>query len=188
MSSLFPSPATTVTTQERQRAEGLLKDAYAQGRIDEVELDERMTLVLGSEQRTDLMRACSGVVPVQAMIPPIPRPAVTRGTGLASLAHFSALFTWIIGPWLAYQVAAPGSYARREAAKAFNFQVVASVLAVVTGVVASLLTESVGVVMVIGWLGWFLLTVFGGVRAAGGSDWRNPVTRVINWQVLDPQR
>jgi hypothetical protein len=40
-------------------------------------------------------------------------------------------------------------------------------------------------VLGLGFVGWLVLTIVGGARAASGANWNNPVTRVIRWEVLD---
>ena len=191
MSPSYPAPfGRPVSTADRERAEGWLKDAYADGRIDDAELDRRLGQVMTARNGVELAASCTGLVPLSRSLgAALPRPAVTRGAPLASVAHFSALFTWIVGPWLCHAVAAPGSFARREAAKAFNFQVIATVALVVTVILGGVFFDGVlGTVLPLGWLAWFLLTVYGGVKAARGQDWRNPVTRLVRWEVLDEAR
>lgn len=73
------------------------------------------------------------------------------------IAHLSGLVSWIFGPLLLHALATPGTVARREAARAFNFQFVAGLACIVVAVVAGvLLPESLmGVIMTLGWsAGW----------------------------------
>ncbi|WP_347349718.1 DUF1707 and DUF4870 domain-containing protein [Nigerium sp.] len=179
MSAVFPAP---ITPADRERAEGYLKDAYADGLLGEAEFDTRMGQVMAAGSRSELTASCAGIVGVR---PSVPRPRIAGGTGLATAAHFSGIASSFIGPWLAYQVATPRSFARREAAKAFNFQVVSIVALVTTFVLTAVFFDrALGTVLPLGWLAWFLLSVTGGVQAAKGRSWRNPVTRVLPWEVL----
>lgn len=181
-----PSLSLPVTVPDRDRAEDALKEAYADGRIGEVELDRRLGLVMTATNRRELNGAFYGIAPARPFPPGLPLTARPRGTGLAAVAHFSVFFTWIFGPLLCWAVAGPGSYARREAAKAFNFQVISTVLLVLAGVLGGLVLPTVVDTMLgLGFVAWLVLTVVGGARAASGANWTNPVSRVIRWEVLD---
>lgn len=185
MTSLQPAPGTRITNIERERVEGRLKDAYAEGRLDEFELDRRLEAVMSATSRAQLSAAVAGVVPLSAAVRAgLPEPTVTRGRGLAAVAHFSVFVAWLLGPGLCYALAAPGSYARREAAKAFNFQVVSLVGLVSLVVLGSIFEGAFGWLIPLAWLGWFVLTIVGGAKASAGENWTNPVMRVVRWEVL----
>jgi uncharacterized Tic20 family protein len=118
---------------------------------------------------------------------PMVRPELRQGAGrgAAGFAHLSVFFFWIFGPGLVFALSPAGSYARREAAKAFNFQVVSAISLAVVAIVSA-----VANVNLIGWmfplmaLSWLILTVVGGAKALQGEDWRNPVKSVLRLQVL----
>lgn len=184
-----PSPYLRVSEADRQRAEQWLKEAYVAGRLGEGELDERLGRAMTATTRAELTVACQGLPPMPASAY-LPRPVATanQGSGLAAFAHFSVFFLWLAGPLLAYAASAPGSLARREAAKAFNWQFV-SFIALVGGSIANgLLGGAFDWVLGIAGLVWFVLTVVGGIRAAQGEDWRNPVMRLVPWEVLRERR
>ena len=191
-----PSLATSVTPEQRDRAVTWLQQAYAEDRIGESELDWRLGRVLEATNRRELNEAFYGIVSVpfasQAVglhpaYQPLVRPEVRQqaGRGAAGFAHFSVFLLWVVGPLLVFALSQPGTYARREAAKAFNFQLV-SFLGLVTGGIVSAIVPGDGfgglwgLVMV----AWFVLTLVGGAKALQGEDWRNPVTRVVKLQVL----
>ena len=170
---------------ERQRAETLLQDAYCEGRLDEFELDQRLGMVMTAQTRRDLNASVAGL---PARIVP-PRPVVARhpqATVLGGVAHLSSLVSWIFGPLFFYAVATPGTPSRREAAKAFNFQLIAGLACIVTAVIGGMILPEavVGTLMVTGWLGWLVLTVMGGARAFSGQRFVNPVTQVIRIEPL----
>lgn len=189
MSSEHPSLSLRVSDVERARAESLLQDAYCEGRLDEVELDQRLGMVMVAQTRRDLNASVSGLPPRVAAARLAVSPKNPQATGLGAAAHLSALFTWIFGPLFFFAVSTPGTPARREAARAFNFQLVAGVLFIVTAIVSGiLLPEAVtGLLMALGWVGWLTLTVVGGARALAGQPWQNPVLRVLKLEVLDPR-
>jgi uncharacterized Tic20 family protein len=191
-----PSLSMRVTPEQRDRAESWLKDAYAEGRISEDDFDQRIGQVISAVTRKELNQAfyCLVQIPTsskalglhpayQPLVPPEARQRA--GRGVAGLAHLSAFFLWLLGPGLVFALSTPGTYARREAAKAFNFQLIAAVAFVVVGMLAGI-TE----LDVFTWLlpfmglGWFILTILGGAKALQGEDWKNPVKHVIKLEVL----
>lgn len=192
-----PSLKMHVTPDQRDRAESWLKEAYADGRISEVEFDSRIGQVLSAVTRKELNEAFYGLVqvptPSRALgVHPAYAPLVgpqTRqqaGRGAAAFAHFSVFFLWLFGPGLVYLLSSTGSYARREAAKAFNFQLISSVafisMSIINGIWDSALTG--GLLGLMG-VAWFILTVVGGAKALQGENWRNPVKSVIKVEVLN---
>jgi len=191
-----PSLKINVTTEQRDRAEAWLKDAYADGRVSEDEFDRRMGQVLGAVTRRDLNQAFYGLVSVpvgsQALglhpaYSPMIRPEtrLQAGRGVAGFAHFSAVFTWILGPGLVFALSRPGSYARKEAAKAFNFQLIwgicIALVMIVAGITGLSVLEWIQPLM---WLGWLVLSIVGGAKALQGEDWRHPLEQVLKLEVL----
>jgi len=191
-----PSLKMYVTPEQRDRAEDWLKEAYANGRISEPEFDRLIGQVITAENRKQLNDAFYGLVsvptPSRALgihpaYQPLVRPEIKQqaGRGVAGLAHFSVFFFWLFGPGLVFALSTPGTYARREAAKAFNFQLISTiaffVMAIVGGVLDSeLLGGLIGLVAI----GWFVLTIVGGAKALQGENWKNPVKSVIKLEVL----
>ena len=194
----YPHPTLqmSVTPEQRERAVSWLQQAYAEDRIGESELDWRLGQVLEADNRRDLNQAFYGMVEVpvasRAMglhpaYQPLVRPEVRQqvGRGAAGFAHFSVFLLWLVGPLMVFGLSAPGSYARREAAKAFNFQLVSFLLLVATGIVSSIFPgDGFDPVFAFMLLGWFVLTIVGGAKALQGEGWRNPVTRALKLQVL----
>jgi uncharacterized Tic20 family protein len=191
-----PSLSMRVTPEQRDRAEAWLKDAYADGRISEDDFDQRIGQVISAVTRKELNQAFYGLVQIptsskalglhpayQPLVPPEARQRA--GRGVAGLAHFSAFFLWLLGPGLVFALSTPGTYARREAAKAFNFQLIAAVAFVVVGMLAGItgLDVFTWLLPFMG-LGWFILTIMGGAKALQGEDWKNPVKHVIKLEVL----
>ena len=189
-----PSLTLRISPDQRDRAESLLKDAYADGRIDELDFDARISQVLGAVNRRQLNEAFYGLVELPAQLPAPartqqpptrPEPGPQAGRGAAAFAHFSTFLLWLFGPGLVYAASAPGSYARQEAAKAFNFQFVSSIVLVPMYILAGIngfgffdwLLSLVGTA-------WLVLTIVGGVKAAKGEDWRNPAKAALKVEVL----
>ena len=191
-----PSLKMYVTPEQRDRAESWLKEAYADGRITELEFDTRIGQVITAETRKDLNEAFYGLVQVptpsralgvhpayQPMIRPETREQA--GRGVAGFAHFSVFFLWLLGPGLVFALSSPGTYARRESAKAFNFQLISFIAFVVVGILAGVTGFDVfEFLLPFMGLSWFILTIVGGAKALQGENWRNPVKGVVNLEVL----
>lgn len=191
-----PSLRLPVTDEQRDRAEHWLQEAYADGRISSEEFDHRIGQVLGAGSRKDLNEAFYGLVQVPTSsralgVHPAYQPLVhpqakqQAGRGVAGLAHFSALLTSIFGPLVFFALSPQGSYPRKEAAKAFNFQLVALVswigLLIVQGVTGlGIFDFLIGLAFV----GWMVLTVVSGAKALQGDDWTNPVKKVVKIEAL----
>ena len=191
-----PTLQLRVTPEQRDRAESWLKEAYADGRVSESEFDMRIGQVLTAVTRKDLNQAFYGLVqvptPSRAMgvhpaYQPLVRPQTKQqaGRGAAGIAHFSAFFLWLFGPALVFALSSPGTYARREAAKAFNFTLIATIgvvlLAILGGVTDIDIFETLPG---LAFLGAVVLTIVGGAKALQGDDWRNPVKSVVKLEVL----
>ncbi|MBO0811113.1 MAG: DUF1707 and DUF4870 domain-containing protein [Microlunatus sp.] len=205
-----PSLSTLVTQEQRDRAADYLKAAYAEGRISEAEFDRRIGQVLASATRKDLNEAFYGLVepPSSRSLYDTPNPYASsynsyhpsygsslsrspsgypaqQGSPGGALAHFSGLFTSVVGPGIGYAVSSPGSVARKESAKAFNFQLVALIGLVVGGVLQGITHSGViGFIVGLGWVAWVVLSILGGVKAARGENWNNPVTKAVKLHVL----
>jgi len=191
-----PSLKMYVTPEQRGRAEQWLQEAYADGRISEDEFDRRIGQVISSTTRKDLNEAFFGLVQVpmgskalgvhpayQPMIRPEARQQA--GRGVAGLAHLSALFMLIFGPALFYALSPTGSYARREAAKAFNFQLISGVSFITVMILGGITELDVfGVLFALMFVGWLVLTIVGGAKALQGEEWRNPVKSVLKIEAL----
>jgi uncharacterized membrane protein len=191
-----PSLKMYVTPEQRDRAEDWLKDAYADGRISESEFDARIGQVISADSRKELNSAFYGLVHVPSAstaiglhpaYQPLVRPEVRdrAGNGVAAIAHFSTFFAWLLGPALIYALSSPGSKARREAAKAFNFTLVTFFGLIGTGIAGGITNLEIfnvlsGLIVV----GWVVLTIVAGAKAAQGENWKNPVRHVARLQVL----
>ncbi|GAA2108581.1 hypothetical protein GCM10009841_29150 [Microlunatus panaciterrae] len=191
-----PSLRMHVTPEQRVRAEHWLQEAYADGRITESEFDARIGQVISAVTRKDLNQAFYGLVQVPTTstalgihpaYQPLVRPETQQkvGRGAAAFAHFSVFFLWIFGPGLVFALSNAGSYARREAAKAFNFQVISVIAFALAGIVNAMVPGDIfdWIFPFMG-LGWFVLTIVGGAKALQGEDWRNPVKSVVKLEIL----
>jgi uncharacterized membrane protein len=191
-----PSLKMHVTPDQRDRAEDWLKEAYADGRITEAEFDTRIGQVLSAGSRKELNEAFYGLVhvpsPSQAVgvhpaYQPFLRPETRdqAGRGVAAFAHFSVFASGPFGPAFVYALSAPGTYARREAAKAFNFTLItflAFVASLVVGGITNL--DLFGMVAFLIFVAWVVLSIVGGAKAAHGENWTNPIKRVTKREVL----
>ncbi|GAB3703503.1 DUF4870 domain-containing protein [Mariniluteicoccus flavus] len=187
-----PTLDLLVSTEQRERAESFLQEAYADGRLTHAEFEVRIDQVMGATNRRELNQAFYGLVQVpstsQALgLHPAYRPSLMNqgntgrtGKAMASLAHFSSFFTWFFGPLVMYMLGTQGSYAKRQAAQAFNFQIYTFIGGVLGGIVAGI--TGIDAIMAIGFVGWVVLNIVGGVKASQGEDWVNPVNKMIPWK------
>ena len=190
-----PSLRLQVTPEQRERAEDYLQEAYADNRITEDEFDRRIGQVISADNRKELNEAFYGLVPASAPSQALgvhpayqsvakPQPRQQGGRGVGGLAHFSGLATLAVGPGLLYAVSPAGSYQRREAAKAFNFQIITIISMVLVQIVENITNLDLDVMLGLMFLGWFVLTVVGGAKALQGENWRNPVKSVLKLELL----
>ncbi len=191
-----PTLKMSVTAEQRERAADYLQQAYAEDRIGEAEFDYRIGRALSAGTRRELNDAFYGLVQVpltsQALgvhpgYQPLVAPQLRQqaGRGVAGFAHFSVFLIWILGPALVFALSRPDSYARREAAKAFNFQL-GSLIAFATVGIAGAITnlDVFGAIFALMGVAWFVLTIVGGAKALQGEDWTNPVKHVIKLEAL----
>lgn len=191
-----PSLTMTVTPEQRDRAESWLKDAYADGRVSELEFDQRIGQVLSAGNRKELNEAFYGLVDVPSAstaiglhpaYQPLVRPETRErvGNGTAAMAHFSAIPFSIAGPAVMYAMSSPGSVARREAAKSFNFSLVMFLGFMTSGAIAGITDiHFFGTIAFLIGVAWLVLTIVAGAKAAQGEEFKNPVRRVAKLQVL----
>ncbi|MGB3956269.1 MAG: DUF1707 and DUF4870 domain-containing protein [Brooklawnia sp.] len=196
------APDAPVSEPDRDRAERLLHQAHREGRITTTDFEERFTRAMNATRAGQLYSAIQNIpAPVsQAMVrvgeqyqrarsgqpqqgwTPAIRQADTERN--AALTHLSGMFTWIFGPLVIHSVSRPGSVLRREAAKAFNYQLAAGGIFLAASMVFGIL--GLGSLTGLVWLSWLGLTIMSAVKAGNGHDWTNPLTRVTKVNLLDP--
>lgn len=204
MTNDFFAPIDAVTKSDRDAAEQRLREAHALGRIDADEFEARMARVITAERLDDLATATDGPLPAAAAqqyrsyrepeaatyagtVMTAPRTSADQGTTMAVIAHLSPFLTWLIGPAVIWAISAKDSYAKREAAKAFNWQLIAFVVGLVVGAVGGLLPGDGNPLAGVWTAIWVVVTVVGAVKAAKGADWRNPIRALVPLEVL-PER
>ena len=170
----------------REKAIEIVQRAYAEGRINEPELEHRLDLILEAGSQQQLRLAVADLpAPPQALTPTqshaaVPRPA-TSSSDMAALIHFSGLFSGPIGPGLAWLVTKKNSTVNREAAKALNYQLLA-----VAGFVATMVLSIIGFgIPAFLWsVGCLALTIISAVKASRGEDWENPLTQITGFRPI----
>ena len=133
------------------------------------------------------MAAPSQALGVHPAYQPLLRPEtrIQAGRGVAAVAHFSPFVLWLLGPLLVFALTSPGSYPRREAAKAFNFQLISTVAGIGTIIAAGITDLTIFELLVpLLFVGWLVLTIVGGAKALQGENWKNPVKHVIKVEAL----
>ena len=173
------------TDEERRRAGDLLRAAYEEGRLAAADFDRRAGIAALAVTRRDLNTAFLGLVEVrQDVVRRYTQPAATSGRGLAVAAYVSGLFFFPVGPLVCFAIAGPGTFARREAAKAFNISFLALIGFVLSVLFAAAGGAVGGLTFLLVGACWFLTTLVGAVQAGQGLDWRHPLKRHVPWEVL----
>lgn len=183
-----------ITSAQRDRSERYLQDCYAQGKLSREDFDSRIEKVLLARTRRELNAAFEGFVRVplaeQAVgLHPVYRPLVNQerdgeaGRWMGAVAHWSGPLTWIVGPSVMYALSRRGSYARSEAAKAFNTQIGVAAVWIALTIIGHLL--GIGWFVSIWWMVAAVVAVVSGIHARDGERWRNPIQRVVPIRVLD---
>ncbi|MCC2592753.1 DUF1707 and DUF4870 domain-containing protein [Tessaracoccus sp. OS52] len=190
-----------VSDQERNGAIAAIQAAYADGRLDESNLERRLDLAFSARTRLELNQSLDGLVRPQFQSPfsspgmPVVHPGFAssaiqhtrQSEGAASgLTHLSALPFGPFGPGAVWLFSTKGSAVNRQAAKALNFQVIAAVVGIVLGIVTGIF--NIGFIAGLWGMTWFVLTVISGVKAWKGEDWENPVTAIVDKRLVDEGR
>ena len=168
---------------ERDAVIERLAAAYAEGRIDATEFDQRATIALSARTQHELLPLLSdipngyrpGPLPARAPAPAQALPPSTsadRAWGM--LAHFSAWFLGFVGPLLfLLTVGRSSNFVRRQAVEALNFQLSALLIVIMLVIV----TAGFGLLLLpLIALAWLVLILIGGIASLVGSPFRYPLT------------
>ncbi|MFG1942515.1 DUF1707 and DUF4870 domain-containing protein [Nonomuraea sp. NPDC048826] len=178
-----PPAGLRVTNQDREHVVEHVKAAYAEGRFDKLEFDDRLERAMTARTHGDLMPIMTELYGPDA----VPRLAAPQATAPrfraepesnerlgASAAHLLTLLGFpIIGPLILMLTAGKTSpHIRRHSVEALNFQLT------VMGASILLPFTLIGVVLVpVIWVVAVVLSVVAGVSAlSGGDDYRYPMT------------
>lgn len=177
----MPHPQLRVTDADRDQVVEHVKAAFAAGRLDKDEMDERLHLAMTARTHADLMPIMTDLYgPRPVNVPSSPGhpsfaglDADTRDRLLGAGAHllsFCGLF--VIGPLIMMLVAGDRSpFARRHAVEALNFHLT------LLGATILLPITIVGAILVpIYWVLWVVLSIVGGVAALADREFRYPLT------------
>lgn len=192
-----PAPNRTdlrVSDAERDRAVAVVQEAYADGRLNESELERRLELAFSARTRTELLLPLEGLRTTRGASDARPAPVVTTLHNgqvpatvstpevQAGLTHLSGLVFSFFGPGAVYIFSKAGSPLHRQAAKALNFQVTIAL----AGLVAGLVGLIIGLPFLTGLISaaWAILTIYSSVKAFNGEDWTNPVTEIAAFKVV----
>lgn len=181
-----------ITEEQRQRSEEFLQECYADGRIDLLDFEQRVGIVLSARTRGELNPAFNGLARVPLHSQAVATAPSRRGRPVVSaeaqrvggaLMHFSALIPpYVIIPAIGYALSPRGSALNQQAARAFN-------AAAVGGIGMILLTILGGITGVHWPLSVFftlymVTTIITGVRATQDPQARNPLTRIVPLRIL----
>ncbi|MFC5835607.1 DUF1707 and DUF4870 domain-containing protein [Nonomuraea insulae] len=180
-----PPAHLRVTNQDREHVVEHVQSAYAEGRFDKLEFDDRLERAMTARTHGDLMPIMHELYGAQAVhqlaaFRPPSRPAVHPESAPESnerlggaLAHLLPIIGFpILGPLLLLLTGAKTSpYMRRHALEALNFQIT------VVGASVLLPLTVVGVVLLpFIWVAAVVLSVVGGISALSEGNFRYPMT------------
>lgn len=170
-------PWMRVSDDERDGVVKHLQEAYAEGRLDDTELDARVDQALAARTYAELHAPLGDLVPrPQPRVAYRPPAAVSGGERFAAMVvHWSGYFTSFIAPMIVYLAEGRNpTYLKDQAAQAANFQLTC-LIAGVLSISASMLVLPVLLLPVI-MIAWLVLGFAGGVAAAAGVSFRYPLT------------
>jgi uncharacterized Tic20 family protein len=158
-----------------------VKAAYAEGRFDKLEFDDRLERAMTARTHGDLMPIMTelyGTMAVPKLAPPPPlarperRPESNERLGAAVGHLLMAIGIPVVGPLILLLTGAKTSpYMRREALEALNFQLT------VVGATILLPFTVIGVLLLpVIWVAAVVLSIVGGVTALSESSFRYPLT------------
>lgn len=180
----FSADALRVGHEERERAVAMLQDAYSEGRIDKVELDQRIEDALAALTRADLSAALRGLPMAGAATASVPQPRPAPTGTVASLdrswgmvGHGLGIVTSFVGPAVVAATKGKTSpFIRQQAMEAVNFQltvigayIAIGIVTAVTLGIGSFLFPILGTVSLV-------VAAIAGLSAATGSRFRYPFT------------
>ncbi|GGV37447.1 hypothetical protein GCM10010182_72120 [Actinomadura cremea] len=150
-----------VSDAEREPVLGRLKDAFAEGRIDDDEFDMRTHLVLTAKTRADLAAVTGDLAPAPVAAGPGP----DGGDRVAAaLAHGLGAWTLFVGPLAVMLTRGRRSeFVRRQAAEAVNLQLTLLLITIVTFGVG-------GMLYAVTWIASIVAAIF----ALSGEPFRYP--------------
>lgn len=167
-----------VTHAERDRVAEVLRDAYAEGQLDEEEFDERLSRTMAAKTRGELQPLVADLsVSAASAVAPSPEPQgePTKEERLwAAGGHLSGYFLPALGPLLVLLVKGDSPYARAQAFQALNYHL----NLIIAGLVmpfALFLIVTIPFYLFL-FLGWAFLPLIAAVAAVVGSHWKYPLT------------
>ncbi|MBO0826486.1 MAG: DUF1707 and DUF4870 domain-containing protein [Streptosporangiales bacterium] len=174
-----PQPWLRVANSDRDKVVEILHEAYAEGRLDDAELDARIDRVLAArtygELEAPLVDLLPSAPPRPAGPPPQPLSTSSGERTAALLMHWSAFPTFFLVPLIIYLAEGRrNSYLRAQAAEATNFQLTFLIANIALGATAFLILPALLFPVI--WVAWLLLVFVGGLSAATGSRFRYPLT------------
>ncbi|GAA0376779.1 hypothetical protein Acor_31240 [Acrocarpospora corrugata] len=162
-----------------------VKAAYAEGRLDKDEMDERLHLAMTARTHADLMPIMTDLygshpphIPPPPAMPPFqltPQPLARDSADrvVASAAHLISLTgLFVVGPLIMLLTAGKTSpYVRKHAIESLNFHLT------VLGATILLPITVIGVILIpLIWVAGIVLSIVGGISALAEGEFRYPWT------------
>lgn len=178
-------PQVRLTHADRDQAAERLQEAYADGRLDEEELDERLSVAMKAKFPADLEPlfrdlavpgSSAAAAPHMPQAPAAPEaPPSGEDKVWAGAAHASGYFMLPVGPLLVLLLRGNTSpFVRRHAMEALNYQLTVVVGSIIGFGLFFLVIPALAATLML--MGWLFLPAIAGLVALMGGRWRYPLT------------
>ncbi|WP_433431501.1 DUF1707 and DUF4870 domain-containing protein [Nonomuraea sp. CA-141351] len=176
-----PPAHLRVTNQDREHVVEHVKTAYAEGRFDKLEFDDRLERAMTARTHGDLMpimtelygaQAAPRLAPLPPPVRPERAPESNERLGAAVGHLLMVVGIPIVGPLILLLTGGKTSpYIRRQALEALNFQIT------VVGATVLLPFTVIGVVLLpVLWVAAVVLSIVGGLSSLTEGNFRYPLT------------
>ncbi|MEV1173880.1 DUF1707 and DUF4870 domain-containing protein [Nonomuraea sp. NPDC049784] len=176
-----PPAHLRVTNQDREHVVEHVKTAYAEGRFDKLEFDDRLERAMTARTHGDLMpimtelygaQAAPRLAPLPPPVRPERAPESNERLGAAVGHLLMVVGIPIVGPLILLLTGGKTSpYIRRQALEALNFQIT------VVGATVLLPFTVIGVVLLpVLWVAAVVLAIVGGLSSLTEGNFRYPLT------------
>lgn len=179
-----PSPsqwsrsAANLRASHADRAEVVerIKTAFAEGRLDAAELDERLHAAMTARTHADLAPLLADLSPpAHPTVPSTPGRVTGSDRMWGMSSHALGFFTWFVGPLVVMLTrGGTSAFVRDQAVEALNFQLT-FLLAQIGMIFVAVFTLGIGALLYIPLvMAWLVLMGIGAVSALAGARYRYP--------------